>query len=190
MSASPPRAEAWSLVTEFTASDSLRRHMLAVEAAMRAYARHWGEDEELWGNVGLLHDFDYERFPENHPDAGQAILAERGWSEVVRRAILSHAHRPDTTPRLSRMEKALHACDDITGLIVACALVRPDKDLRSVKLESVRKKWKNRAFAAGVDRDEVDRACAALGVEREAHLETVLGAMQGEAEALGLAGEE
>ena len=188
MSSMPTRDEAWALVKEFTASDSLRRHMLAVEAAMRTYARTWDEDESTWGIVGLLHDFDYERFPDTHPDAGQPILAERGWPEVVRRAILSHAHRPDSTPRESRMEKALHACDDVTGLIIACALVRPDRDLRSVKPSSVRKKWKNRAFAAGVDRDEVDRACAELGVEREDHLEMVLRAMQDAAEDLGLAG--
>ncbi len=183
----PDRAAAWDLVTSYTESDSLRRHMLAVEAAMRAYASHWDEDVETWGNVGLLHDFDYERFPEEHPESGQPILAEHGWPAEVCRAVLSHAQREDT-PRLSRMEKALHACDDVTGLIIACALVRPDKDLRSVKPKSVRKKWKIRAFAAGVDRDEVDRACADLGVDRDEHLETVLAAMQGAAEELGLAG--
>ena len=162
--------------------------MLAVEATMRHYAGRLNEDVELWGAVGLLHDFDYERFPDEHPMAGEPILAENGWPEDVRQAILSHASFSGV-PRDTSIAKALHACDDITGLIVATALVRPDKDLRSVKPKSVRKKWKNKAFAAGVDRDAVSAAVEEFGVPLDEHIETVLEAMQGEAEALGLAGE-
>ncbi len=183
----PSREQAWATVCEFTESESLRRHMLAVEAAMRYYARELGEDEEAWGQAGLLHDFDYERFPDQHPSAGEPILAERGWPEDLRRAILSHADYTGV-PRESRMEKALHACDEVTGLLVAVALVRPDKDIRSVKMKSVRKKWKNLAFAGGVDRDEVAAAAEAFGQPLEDHLATVLAAMQEQAEALGLDG--
>lgn len=152
------------------------------------YARRLGEDEAFWGAVGLLHDFDYERFPEEHPMAGEPILAERGWPEEVRRTILSHADYSGV-PRDTLVARALHACDDITGLIVATALVRPDQDLRSVTPKSVRKKWKNRAFAAGVDRDEVSAAAEEFGVTLDEHIATVLEAMQGRAEALGLSGE-
>lgn len=183
----PTRADAWDTVREFTPSDSLRRHMLAVEAAMRAYAEQRGEDVEAWGCAGLLHDFDYERFPDGHPGVGEPILAERGWSEPIRRAILSHADYSGV-PRVSDMDKALHACDDITGLIIAVALVRPDRDLREVDLRSVRKKWKNPAFAAGVDRAEVEAAAAEFGVDLDTHIQTVLAAMQGVAGDLGLAG--
>jgi len=161
--------------------------MLAVEAAMRAYARRLGEDEEDWGNTGLLHDFDYEPFPDRHPQAGEPILAERGWPEPIRRAILSHAAYTGV-PRATRMALALHACDDITGLIVAVALVRPDRDLRQVDLRSVQKKWRNAAFAAGVDRAEAAAAAEALGAPLDAHLQTVLEAMQGIAAELDLAG--
>ena len=157
------RAEAWATVCEFTPSESLRRHMLAVEAAMRAYARRYGEDEETWAVVGLLHDFDYERFPDAHPQTGERILAERGWPETVRRAVLSHADHTGVA-RESLMEKALCACDEVTGLIIAVALVRPDKDLGGVKVSSVRKKWKDRSFAGGVDRDQVMVAAEDLGV--------------------------
>ena len=183
----PTRADAWATVRAFTASESLRRHMLAVEAAMRAYARRLGEDEDDWGNAGLLHDFDYERFPDRHPQAGEPILAERGWPAHLRRAILSHADFTGV-PRESPMALALHACDDITGLIIAVALVRPDRDLRQVDVKSIRKKWKNRAFAAGVDRDEVAAAVAAFGVPLDEHIQVVLGAMQAKAAELGLAG--
>jgi len=183
------RSDAWSLVCEYTSQENLRRHMLAVEAVMRAYARRFGEDEEEWGTVGLLHDFDYERFPDEHPVRGVAILEELGWPESMRRAILSHADRTGV-PRESRMEKVLYASDDVTGLIVAVALVRPDRDLRNVKIRSVRKKWKSRAFAAGVDRDEVQAAADDLGMPLDEHLTVVLEAMQSIAPDLGLAGEE
>jgi predicted hydrolase (HD superfamily) len=186
-SATPNRADAWATVCEFTPSESLRRHMLAVEAAMRAYARRLDESEADWGNTGLLHDFDYERFPGQHPQAGEPILAERGWPEPIRRAILSHADFTGV-PRETPMERALHACDDITGLITAVALVRPDRDLGQVDLRSIQKKWKNRAFAAGVDRDEVAAAAADFGVPLDEHIGVVLGAMQGIAAELGLAG--
>lgn len=183
------RDAAYQLMCEFTHSENLRRHMLAVEAAMRAYARRFGEDEERWAIVGLLHDFDYETFQEApaHPLEGEKILAERGWPEDIRRAILSHADYTGV-PRLTLMEKALHACDDITGFVVAVALVRPDKDLASVKVSSMRKKWKDRSFAAGVNRDEVERAAADLGVSLDEHFAVVLSAMQSIAAELGLAG--
>lgn len=184
---SPTREDAWATVCEYTPSESLRRHMLAVEAAMRHYARAEGADEETWGNVGLLHDFDYEQFPDQHPMAGEPILAQKGWPQETRRAILSHANYSGV-PRESRMELALHACDEVTGLLIAVALVRPDKDIRQVKLKSIRKKWKIKAFAAGVDRDDMVAATEAFGVDLEPHLQNVLEAMQGEAEALGLAG--
>ena len=185
----PNREDAWDLVCEFTPSTPLRRHMLAVEAAMRHYARRMGADEEAWGNTGLLHDFDYERFGDQHPMAGEPILAERGWPEPVRRAILSHADGTGV-PRESEMEKALHACDEVTGFLIAVALVRPDRDIRGVAMKSLRKKWKNLAFAGGVDREEVAAAAEAFGQPLEAHFATVLEAMQGQAEALGLAGAE
>lgn len=183
----PSRAAAWELVCEHTQSPTLRRHMLAVEAAMRAAARALGEDEELWGAVGLLHDVDYERFPNDHPASGEPILAAAGWPAVVRDAILSHGD--DTgVPRDTPLRRWLHACDEVTGLVVAVALVRPEADLRLVELGSVRKKWRNRAFAAGVDRDAVEAACGAIGVALDDHLAFVLAAMQARAEAIGLAG--
>lgn len=161
--------------------------MLAVEAAMRAAARALGEDEALWGAVGLLHDVDYERFPEAHPMAGAPILAAAGWPPVVRDAILSHGD--DTgVPRDTPIRRWLHACDEVTGLIVAVALVRPEADLRLVELRSVRKKWRNRAFAAGVDRDAVMAACDAIGAALDDHLAFILAAMQARAEVIGLAG--
>lgn len=174
---------------EFTQSENLRRHMLAVEAAMRAYAPTFEQDPELWGVVGLLHDFDYQQHPTapDHPVEGEKILAARGWPEEIRRAILSHAQYTGVE-RISPMERALHACDDATGFLTAVALVRPDRDLRQVEMSSVRKKWKSRAFAAGVDRDEVEKAVQDLGVDLDAHLAFVLTAMQGIAEPLGLAG--
>ena len=143
------RKDAWALVTEFTASPNLINHMLAVEAAMRAYAQHFGEDEALWGIVGLLHDFDYERYPdltvEGHPVVGSKILRERGWSEEIIRAVLSHADYTGVT-RETRMEKTLAAVDDLTGFVTAVALVRPSKSIHDVKVKSIRKKWKSKAL--------------------------------------------
>jgi len=183
----PGRAAAWDLVCHHTASLTLRRHMLAVEAALRHLARQRGEDEDLWGCVGLLHDFDYEQFPEAHPMSGEALLAQAGWPVVVRRAILSHSEASGV-PRQSQLELALHACDELTGLIVAAALVRPDKDLRQVTLASVMKRWRSPAFAAGVDRAELLAAAQAFGVELEEHVAEVLAGMQAAAAELGLAG--
>ncbi len=186
------RKDAWALVTEFTANANLIKHMLAVEAAMRAYARRFGEDEELWGIVGLLHDFDYERYPdltvEGHPVVGSKVLRERGWPEEVIRAVLSHADYTGVT-RETRMEKTLAAVDDLTGFIVAVALVRPSKSIHDVKVKSVRKKWKSKAFAAAVDRAAIEAAAEDLGVELWAHVAFVLQAMQGIADELGLQGE-
>ena len=187
------REDAWELVTEFTTNENLVRHMLAVEAAMRAYARKYGEDEELWGIVGLIHDFDYEQNPdlsvEGHPLTGARVLRERGWPEEVVKAVLSHASEYTNVPRETPMEKALYAVDELTGLLVAVALVRPSKSILDVKLKSVRKKWKDRAFAAAVSREEIEQAAASLGVDLEEHIQTVLHAMGGIAPELGLAGE-
>ena len=186
------RNDAWNLVCEYTKSQNLRRHMLAVEAAMRAYARHFDDDEELWGIVGLLHDFDYEKYPnvaENgHPNTGAPILRGRGYNETIIRAILSHATEVTGVERESLLEKTLYAVDEVTGLIIAVALVRPSKDIRDVRLKSIKKKWKDRAFAAGVHRTEVEAGATDLGVELWEHVERVLKAMQGIAAELGVAG--
>jgi putative nucleotidyltransferase with HDIG domain len=187
------REDAWQLVNEFTENQNLVRHMLAVEAGMRAYARKFGEDEELWGIVGLIHDFDYEQNPdltvEGHPVTGARILRERNWPEEMVRAVLSHASEYTGVPRESLMEMALYAVDDLTGLLVAVALVRPSKDIRDVKLKSVRKKWKDKAFAAAVSREEIENAAADLGVGLNEHIQLVLDAMKAIAPELGLAGD-
>ena len=187
------RAEAWDIVTEFTASPTLRRHMLSVEAAMRHYARHFGEDEALWGVVGLLHDFDYEQNPdvsvEGHPIVGERILRERGISEEIRQAILAHAPEITGVQPHSLMEQTLVAVDELTGFLIAVTLVRPNKDIREVRLKSVRKKWKDRAFAAAVNRGEIEEAATRLGIPLDEHIQHVLSAMAGEAAALGLAGD-
>jgi putative nucleotidyltransferase with HDIG domain len=179
---------------EFTASESLRKHMLSVEGAMRAYARKFGEDEERWGLAGLLHDFDYERFPneahsatEEHPAAGVAILRERGYPDDILQAILGHAHYTHT-PRESRMAKTLFAVDELTGLITATALVRPSKSVHEVDARSVRKKMKDKAFARGVSRDDVVNGAAELGVDLDEHIAFVIESMQARAGDLGLSG--
>ncbi len=183
------RAEAWGLLTEFTQSESLRKHALAVEACMRAYARKLGGDEELWGVTGLLHDFDYERWPslDDHPYRGNEILAERGWSEEIRRAIMSHAEYSGVT-RDTPMQKALFACDELAGFITACALVKPGKSLAEVEAKSVRKKMKDKAFARSVNRDDIVNGAADLGVELEEHIAFCIEAMKGIAGELGLDG--
>jgi putative nucleotidyltransferase with HDIG domain len=187
------REDAWQLVNEYTKSPSLIKHMLAVEAAMRAYARRLGADEELWATVGLVHDFDYEQNPdlsvEGHPVTGSKILRERGWPEEIIQAVLSHASEYTGVPRQSLMEKALWSVDELTGLLTAVALVRPSKDIRDVKIKSVRKKWKDKSFAAAVNRQEIEQAAAELGVELWEHVAVTLEAMQGIAAELGLAGE-
>lgn len=184
------REQAWQIVTEFVQSDSLRKHMLAVEYAMRAYAVHYGQDADSWGLVGLLHDFDWEIHPslEQHPMDGAPILRERGVSDEDIRTILSHgplaAH-----DRVTLRDKALFAVDELTGLITAAALVRPSKDVRDVEVSSIRKKWKDKAFARGVNREDVEQGAALLGVDLwEFHVPLVLKAMQEHAAELGLAG--
>jgi putative nucleotidyltransferase with HDIG domain len=191
----PTRAEAWELLNEYTANQSLVRHMVAVEAAMRAYAGQYGEDEELWGNVGLIHDFDYERYPdlsvEGHPVIGARILQQQGWPEVIVRAVLAHAGEYTGVQPESRMEKTLVAVDELTGFLVAVALVRPSKDIRDItQISSVKKKWKDRAFAAAVNREEMEHACQELGVDLwTEHVPLVLEAMKGIASELGLDGQ-
>jgi putative nucleotidyltransferase with HDIG domain len=181
------RNQAWCLLTEFTQSESLRKHALAVEACMRAYARKFSGDEELWGAVGLLHDFDYEKYPslEDHPYRGNEILKERGYSEEIRRAIMSHADYTGVT-RETPLEKALFACDELAGLITATALVKPGKSLAEVDVKSVRKKMKDKAFARSVSRDDIVNGAAGLGVELDEHISFCIEAMKGIAGELGL----
>lgn len=188
----PTRDEAWELLTTFTQSAHLRKHALAVEAAMRAYARRFGEDEERWGIVGLIHDFEYERYPdlgpEGHPFKGQALLRDLGYDETLIRAVACHA--PDltgVTPE-TLLEKTIFAVDELTGLIMAVALVRPSKSIHEVKVSSVKKKWKDRAFAAGANREDIERGAALLGVPLDEHIGIVLAALQEIAAQLGLAG--
>ncbi|MEZ6059879.1 MAG: HDIG domain-containing protein [Planctomycetaceae bacterium] len=181
------RQDDLALLHEFTESTSLIRHMLAVEAAMRAYAKKFGEDEETWGTVGLLHDFDYERWPDppDHPLKGAAIMAERGYPEHVIYAIKSHADYLEDCPRVSRMDKALYACDELSGFISACALVRPGR-LDGLTPKSVRKKMKQPSFASAIHRDDIVRGAEDLGVELDEHISFVIAAMQSIAGELGL----
>lgn len=183
------REDAWALMTEYTKSESLRRHMLAVEAAMRAYARKYGEDENKWGMTGLLHDFDYEQHPDlsEHPLVGSRILEEQGYPEDVIYAIKTHADYLGL-PRNSRMDKALAAVDELTGLITAAALVRPDKSIMALEARSVRKKMKDKAFARGVNRDDVINGAQDLGEDLDTHIQFVIDAMRGIAPELGLEG--
>lgn len=179
--------QALTIVREYVKNENLVRHMLAVEAAMRFYAEKFGEDVEKWGVVGLLHDFDWEIHPtlEQHPQAGAPLLKEMGVPEDIVQAILSHADHTGV-PRDSRMEKALLACDEITGLITAVALVRPSRSLEDLKVSSVKKKWKDRAFAAGANREEITRAVDEFGIELWEHVENVIHAMQRITGELGL----
>ena len=185
------RSDAYALVCQYTQSESLRRHMLAVEAAVRAYARKFGEDEEKWGIVGLLHDFDYERYPEvaanGHPIRGAEILMEKGVDEVVVRAILAHAAEVTGAEPESPLEKTLVAVDELTGFLIAVALVRPSKSILDVEVRSVKKKWKDKAFAAPVNREEIEHRASLLGVTLEEHIGIVLEAMKRHATQLGLA---
>jgi len=183
------RQKAWELLTAHTKNPNLIKHALAVEAAMRAYARRFGEDEEKWAIVGLLHDFDYEEHPtlEEHPFAGAQILREQGWPEDIVHAVLAHAEHTGVS-RESLMDKAIYAVDELTGLIVAVALVRPTKSILDVKVKSVKKKWKDKAFARGVDRSQIERGAEELGVPLDEHIAIVLEAMKGIADELGLRG--
>jgi predicted hydrolase (HD superfamily) len=187
------REAAWQLLTEFTQSESLRKHALAVEACMRAYSRKWGngspEDENLWGVVGLLHDFDYDRWPslDDHPYKGNEILKERGYSDEIRRAIMSHAEYTGVT-RDTAMEKALFACDELAGFITAVALIKPGKSLAEVDVKSVRKRMKDKAFARKVNRDDIIQGAAALGVDLDEHIGFCIEALKAIAKELGLDG--
>jgi predicted hydrolase (HD superfamily) len=185
----PSRDQAWSLLNEYTTKPGLIVHALAVEAAVRGYARRLGGVEDAWGMVALLHDFDYDRWPsaEDHPFRGAEILERQGYPEWFRRAILSHADYSGVS-RVSKLEHTLFACDELCGFLTACALVRPDRSIRTVSVRSVRKKMKARAFAASVSRQDIVDGAAAMGVELDSHIEIVLGAMSGIAEQLGLAG--
>ena len=190
----PSREDTLALMHEYTGSDSLRKHMLAVEGAMRAYARKFGEDEERWGITGLIHDFDYERFPNNahspteeHPSEGVRILRSHGYPEDILEAILGHAQYCNV-PRTSRMAKTLFAVDELTGLVTATALVRPTKSVHEVDARSVRKKMKDKAFARGVNREDVINGAHELGVDLDEHISFVIAAMQSRAADLGLAG--
>jgi putative nucleotidyltransferase with HDIG domain len=183
------RNQALAIVHEYVKNENLVRHMLAVEAAMRFYAAKYGEDADTWGITGILHDFDWEIHPtlEEHPVAGAAILRQRGVPEEIVRAILSHADHTGI-PRVTRMEKALYACDEVTGLITAVALVRPSRSLLDLEASSVKKKWKDRAFAAGANREEIAKSAEEFGVELWEHVSNVILAMRSIAPELGLAG--
>jgi predicted hydrolase (HD superfamily) len=192
------RDAAWELLTEFTQSESLRKHALAVEACMRACARKFAdgssqessaEEEDLWGIVGLIHDFDYDRWPslDDHPYKGNAILTERGWPEVIGRAVMSHAEYTGVT-RDSLMEKALFACDELAGFITAVALIKPSKSLAEVDVKSVRKRMKDKAFARKVNRDDIINGAAELGVDLDEHIALCIEAMKAIAADLGLGG--
>ena len=183
----PTYEDALKLLFEYTESENLRKHALAVEAAMRAYARKFGEDEEKWAIVGLLHDFDYEKFPtpDQHPWIGSKILEERGYPEDIRKAILGHADYTGT-PRDTLMAKALYACDELCGFITAVALVRPNKKLEEVTVESVKKKLKDKAFARSVNRNDIYKGAEELGIPLDEHIQFVIDAMKSIADKLGL----
>lgn len=185
----PARDEALALVHQYVESESLRRHMYSVEAAMRAYARKLGEDEELFGITGLVHDFDYETRPDEHPLPGAEMLREQGYPEALVHAVLAHNEPRTHVKPETLLDRALRACDEVTGLITAAALVRPSRSLTDLEAKSVMKKFKDRAFAAGVDREEVSEAVEAFGVELREHIQFVIEAMRGVAGELGLEGE-
>ena len=183
----PSRDEAWDLLCHYTEREGLRKHALAVEAAMRWYARLFGEDEQLWGLTGLLHDFDYERWPdaENHPYRGNEILTTAGYPEALRTAILGHA--PYTgVPRQTRLAHALYACDELAGFVVAVALIKPSKSLADVDLSSVKKRLKEKAFARGVHREDVYNGAEEIGLPLDEHIENVIKALQAASDQLGL----
>jgi len=183
------RDAAWALLTEYTQSDSLRKHALAVEAAVRGYARHFGEDEEGWGIVALLHDFDYERWPsaEDHPFRGVEILREKGYPEWVTRAILSHADYSGV-PRDSQLEKALFACDEMAGFVTAASLVRPSKSILDLEPASVVKRMKDKAFARAIPREHLKAGAEEIGLPLDQHITNVIASLRESAEALGLRG--
>jgi len=183
------RKAAWCLLTEFTQSESLRKHALAVEACMRAYGRRFSGDEEVWGIVGLLHDFDYDKYPspDDHPYKGNQILRDRGYSDEIRKAIMSHADYTGVT-RDTPMEKALFACDELAGFITACALIKPGKSLAEVEVKSVRKRMKDKAFARKVNRDDITHGALSLGIDLDEHIAFCIEALKPIAVELGLEG--
>ncbi len=183
------RDQAWAMVCEFVRSDSLRRHMLAVECCVVAYARKFGDNEELWGSTALLHDFDWEIHPAapDHPMKGETILAERGVSPEIRRAILSHANYSGV-PRESLLEKTLYACDELAGFLTACSYVKPGKSIHEVDLGSVKRKLKDKAFARNVNREDIINGAQELGVPLDEHIAFCIEAMKASADSLGLAG--
>ena len=183
------RDTAWALLTEYTKSESLRKHALTVEIAVCGYARKFGEDENLWGLVGLLHDFDYERWPslEDHPYRGAEILRERGYPEVLIRAIMSHSDETGVV-RQSRLEHTLFACDELAGFITAAALVRPSKSVLDLEAKSVKKRMKDKAFARGVSRDDLRKGAEELGLSLDEHITNVITSMRSSAETLELKG--
>lgn len=189
----PSREDAWKLLCEYTQNENLRKHAMAVEACVRAYARKQGADENQWGLAGLLHDFDYERWPnaehhptQGHPHEGSKILRERGYPEEVIHAILAHADYSGVA-RTSALDHALFACDELAGFVTACALVRPSKSLRDLEATSVKKRLKDKAFARGVSREDVLKGAEELGISLEEHIAFCIEAMRGIAEKLGLA---
>jgi putative nucleotidyltransferase with HDIG domain len=190
----PTRDDAWKLLCEYTQSESLRKHMLAVEACVRAYARKQGADEQLWGLTALLHDFDYERWPNNdhaadkeHPAEGAKILRELGYSEEIIRAILSHADYSGV-PRQSPLEHTLFACDELAGFLTACTYIRPSKSILDLEVASVKKRLKDKAFARGVSRDDVRKGAEELSLPLEEHIAFCIAALRENADALGLRG--
>jgi putative nucleotidyltransferase with HDIG domain len=190
----PLREDAWKLVCEYTNSESLRKHMLAVEACVRAYARKFGADEEQWGLAALLHDFDYERWPnpehapdKEHPAEGVKILRDLGYSEETLRAILSHADYSGV-PRVSQLEHTLFACDELAGFLTACAYVRPSKSILDLEVDSVKRRLKDKAFAKGVSRDDVRKGAEEMGLPLEEHVQFCIAALREHADALGLRG--
>jgi putative nucleotidyltransferase with HDIG domain len=189
MSSRPTREEGWRLLAEFVPSDNLRRHALAVEAVMRHMARKRGEDEEMWGVIGLVHDIDYERYPEEHCARAPEILRGRGWPEEYIRAVVSHGWGicSEVEP-VTALEKTLFAIDELTGLVAAAALVRPSRSVLDLPVKSVIKKWKDKAFAAGADRSVIEKGAAMLGVELADLINDTIEGMQEQAEAIGLKG--
>jgi putative nucleotidyltransferase with HDIG domain len=190
----PTREDAWKLLCEYTESESLRKHMLAVEACVRAYARKNGADEETWGIAALLHDFDYEKWPNaehaadrEHPAEGAKILREKGYSEEIVRAILSHADYTGVE-RKTALEHTLFACDELAGFLTACSYVRPSKSILDLEVDSVKRRLKDKAFAKGVNREDVRKGAEELGVPIEEHIGFCIAAMRAEADALGLRG--
>jgi len=185
----PSREDAWNLLKKYTESDSLRRHALAVEHVMRKLAEKYFEDPDLWGITGLLHDFDYEKYPtmEEHPYEGNKILKDHGYPKEVRMAIMGHANYTGI-PRDTLLAKSLYSCDELTGFIFAVTYVRPSKSIHDVKVKSVTKKLKQRSFAASVNRDDVENGISELGMDRAEHIQFVIDAMKEKAEDLGLAG--